>query len=35
MSVKQPINQKFLVRLGKTPTETQKLLQEVHGDETM
>jgi len=33
MSVEQRI--KFLVRLGKTPTETLKLLQEVYGDDTM
>ena len=35
MNVEQQINLKFLVRLGKTPTETLKLLQEVHGDDTM
>ena len=35
MSVKQRINLKFLVRLGKTPTEALKLLQEVYGDDTM
>ena len=35
MSVEQRINLKFLVRLGKTPTEALKLLQEVHGDDTM
>ena len=35
MSVEQQINLKFLVRLGKTPTETLKLLQEVYGDDTM
>ena len=35
MSVKQRINLKFLVRLGKTPTEALKLLQDVYGDNTM
>ena len=35
MSVKQRINLKFLVRLGKTPTEALKLLQEVNGTDTM
>ena len=35
MSVEQRINPKFLVRLGKTPTEALKLLQEVYGDDTM
>ena len=35
MSVKQQINLKFLVRLGKTPTEALKLLQEVYGDNLM
>ena len=35
MSVEQRINLKFLVRLGKTPTEALKLLQEVYGDDTM
>jgi len=35
MSIKQRINLKFLVRLGKTPTEALKLLQEVYGDDTM
>ena len=35
MSVKQPINLKFLVLFGKTPTEALKLLQEVYGDDTM
>ena len=35
MSVEQRINLKFLVRLGKTPTEVLKLLQEVYGDDTM
>jgi len=33
MSVEQQINLKFLVRLGKTPTEALKLLQEVYGDD--
>ena len=35
MSVELRINLKFLVCLGKTPTEAPKLLQEVHGDDTM
>ena len=35
ISAKQRINLKFLVRLGKTPTEGLKLLQEVYGDDTM
>ena len=35
MSIEQKINLKFLVRLGKTPTETFNLLQEVYGDATM
>ena len=35
ISVEQRINQKFLVRLGKTLTEALKLLQEVCGDNTM
>jgi len=35
MSVEQRINLKFFVRLGKTPTEVLKLLQEVYGDDTM
>ena len=35
MSVEQQINLKFLVRLGKTPTEALKLLQEVYGEETV
>ena len=35
MSIEQQINKKFLVRFGKTPTETLKLLQEVYGDDTM
>ena len=34
MNAEQPINLKFLVCLGKTPTETLKLLQEVYGDDT-
>ena len=33
MNVEQRINLKFLVRLGKTPTEALKLLQEVHGND--
>ena len=33
--VEQRINLKFLVRLGKTPTEAVKLLQEVYGDDAM
>ena len=35
MSVEQQINLKCLVRLGKTTTETLKLLQEVYSDGTM
>ena len=35
MSVEQRINLKFVVRLGKTPTEALKLVQEVHSDNTM
>ena len=35
MSVKQQINLKFLVHLGKTPTEALKLFQEVYGDDTI
>ena len=35
MSIEQRINLKFLVRLGKTPTETFNLLQEVYEDATM
>ena len=35
MNVEQRINLKFLVRLGKTPTEAFKLLQEVYGDDIM
>ena len=35
MSVDQRINLKFLVCLGKTPTEALKLLQEVYGDDAM
>ena len=35
ISVEQQINLKFLVRLGKAPTEALKLFQEVYGDDTM
>ena len=35
MSVEQRINPKFLVRLGKTPTEALELLQKVYGDDTI
>ena len=35
MSVEQRTNLKFLVRLGKTPTEALKLLQEIYGDDTI
>ena len=35
ISVEQQINLKFLVRLGKTPTEALKLLQEVYGNDAM
>ena len=35
MSAEHRINLKFLVRLGKTPTEALKLLQGVYGDDTM
>ena len=35
MIVEQQINLKLLVRLGETPTEALKLLQEVYGDDTM
>ena len=35
MSVEQQTNLKFLVRLGKTPTEALKLLQEIYGDDRM
>ena len=35
MSVEQRIDLKFLVRLGKTPTQALKLLQEIYGDDTM
>ena len=35
MTVEQRINVKFLVRLGKTPTEALELLQEVYGDDAM
>ena len=33
--VEQQINLKFLVCVGKTPTEALKLLQKVYGDDTM
>lgn len=35
MSEEQRYNLKFLVKLGKTPTESLKLLQEVYGDDAM
>ena len=35
ISVEQRFKLKLLVRLGKTPTETLKLLQEVYGDDAM
>ena len=35
MSIEQQLNLKFLLRLGKTPTEALKLLQEVYDDDTM
>ena len=35
MSVKQQIKLKFLVHVGKTPTEALKLLQQVYGDDMM
>ena len=35
MSVEQRINLKILARLGKTPTEALKLLQDIYGDDTM
>ena len=35
ISVEQRFNLKFLVRLGKTPTEDLKLLQKVYNDDTM
>ena len=35
MRAEQQIKLKFLVRLGKTPTEALKLLQEVYSDDTM
>ena len=35
MTTEQRINLKFLVRLGKTPSDTLEMLQEVYGDETM
>ena len=35
MATEQRINLKFLVRLGKTPSDALGMLQEVYGDETM
>ena len=35
MSSEQQINLKFLVQLGKTPTEALNLLNEVYGDNAM
>ena len=35
MGTEQRTNLKFLVRLGKTPSEALGLLQQVYGDETM
>ena len=35
MTTEQRINLNFLVRLGKTPSDTLEVLQEVYGDETM
>ena len=35
MTTEQRINLKFLVRLGKTPSDALGMLQEVYGDETM
>ena len=35
MTTEQRINLKFLVWLGKTPSDTLGMLQEVYGDETM
>ena len=35
MSLEQRINLKFFVRLGKTPSEALKVLQEFYGDDTM
>ena len=35
MSEEQRYNLKFLTKLGKTPTESLKLLQEVYGDGAM
>ena len=35
MALEQRTNLKFLVRLGKSPTEAFKMLQLVYGDETM
>ena len=35
MSVEQRTNLKFLVRLGKSPSEALRMLQEVYGQETI
>lgn len=35
MNIEQRIALKFLVRLGKTPSQARKLLQQVYGDKTM
>ena len=35
MTTEQHINLKFLIRLGKTPSDALRMLQEVYGDETM
>ena len=35
MTTEQHINLKFLVRLGKTPLDALRMLQEVYGDEAM
>ena len=35
MSIEQRTNLKFLVRLGKTPTEALGLLQQVYGNEAL
>jgi len=35
MTTEQQTNLKFLVRLGKTPTEALRLLQDVYGDDIM
>jgi len=35
MSSEQQIDPKFLVQLGKTPTEALKLLRQVYGDNAM